>query len=343
MAYREASVRQVLVTGCAGFIGYHLAERLLADGDRVVGYDNVNDYYDVRLKRARLARLARHPNFVFLEADLADGPRVAQTFAEHKFEVVFHLAAQAGVRHSLTHPHAYVDANLVGFLNVLEGCRHNRVGHLLFASSSSVYGTNSRQPFSSREPVDHPISLYAATKKANEMMAHSYAHLFGVPCTGLRFFTVYGPWGRPDMAMFKFADAILAGRPIDVFNHGDMERDFTYVDDVIESVVRLGRVPAAPDPEWSQDRPDTSHAPYRIHNVGNSNPVPLLHLISLVEQNLGRAAIQNRLPMQPGDVRATSADTAELEAAIDYKPSTTLEVGVKNFIDWYREWFAVTP
>jgi UDP-glucuronate 4-epimerase len=336
-------VRQVLVTGCAGFIGYHLAERLLADGDRVVGYDNVNDYYDVRLKRARLARLARHPNFVFVEADLADGQRVAQTFGDHKFEVVFHLAAQAGVRHSLTHPHAYVDANLVGFLNVLEGCRHNRVGHLLFASSSSVYGTNSRQPFSSREPVDHPISLYAATKKANEMMAHSYAHLFGVPCTGLRFFTVYGPWGRPDMAMFKFADAILAGRPIDVFNHGDMERDFTYVDDVIESVVRLGRAPAAPDPGWSQDRPDTSHAPYRIHNVGNSNPVPLLHLIGLVEKNLGRTAIQNRLPMQPGDVRATSADTAELEAAIDYKPSTTLEVGVKNFIDWYREWFAVTP
>ena len=336
-------MRQVLVTGCAGFIGYHLAERLLADGDRVVGYDNVNDYYDVRLKRARLARLARHPNFVFIEADLADGQRVAQTFAHHRFEVVFHLAAQAGVRHSLTHPHAYVDANLVGFLNVLEGCRHNRVGHLLFASSSSVYGTNSRQPFSSREPVDHPISLYAATKKANEMMAHSYAHLFGVPCTGLRFFTVYGPWGRPDMAMFKFADAILAGRPIDVFNHGDMERDFTYVDDVVESVVRLGRTPAAPDPAWSQDRPDTSHAPYRIHNVGNSNPVPLLHLIGLVEQNLGRTAIQNRLPMQPGDVRATSADTAELEAAIDYKPSTTLEVGVKNFIDWYREWFAVTP
>ena len=206
-----------------------------------------------------------------------------------------------------------------------------------------MYGTNSRQPFSSREAVDHPISLYAATKKANEMMAHAYAHLFEVPCTGLRFFTVYGPWGRPDMAMFKFADAILAGRPIDVFNHGDMERDFTYVDDVIESVVRLGRTPAAPDPEWSQDRPDTSHAAYRIHNVGNSNPVPLLHLIGLVEKNLGKPAIQNLLPMQPGDVRATSADTAELEASIDYKPSTTLEVGVKNFIDWYRQWFAVTP
>jgi len=330
-----------LVTGTAGFIGYHLAERLLERGDEVVGVDNVNPYYDVSLKRARLARLGRHAGYRFHEIDLADGPALTSVFAQERPEVVVHLAAQAGVRYSLVNPRAYVDSNLVGFLNVLEGCRHHPVRHLVYASSSSVYGANTTTPFSVHDNVDHPLSLYAASKKANELMAHTYAHLYRLPTTGLRFFTVYGPWGRPDMAMFLFTKAILAGEAIDVFNHGDMRRDFTYVDDIVEGVVRVADRPATPASDWSGARPDpgTSNAPYRIYNIGNNRPVELMRLIEILEGELGLEAKKNCLPLQPGDVPAAYADVDDLERDVGFRPSTPLEVGVKRFVAWYREFY----
>lgn len=334
----------ILVTGSAGFIGYHLTERLIADGHRVVGVDIVNDYYDVRLKYARLERLARHGDaFDFRKVDLSDDATIAALFAEVKPEKVVNLAAQAGVRHSLTQPHTYVSSNVRGFLNILEGCRNHPVEHLVYASSSSVYGSNTTMPFTEHDPVDHPVSLYAATKKANEMMAHSYSHLFDVPTSGLRFFTVYGPWGRPDMALFKFADRILSDRPIDVYNNGDMERDFTYVDDIVEGIVRLLDVPPKGDPAYSSTSPTDpcrSHAPYRIYNIGNHTPVPLMHMIHCLEESLGKKAEYNMMPMQPGDVRATSADVSELFEAVGWQPSTPIEVGVQRFVDWYTEHYA---
>lgn len=332
-----------LVTGAAGFIGYHLSKRLLARGDQVVGVDNVNDYYDVNLKLSRLERLKRHPGFAFELLDLADRKATAELFSSLKPRTVVNLAAQAGVRYSLENPHAYVDSNLVGFTNVLEGCRHNGVEHLVYASSSSVYGANTTIPFSVHDNIDHPLSLYAATKKANELMAHTYSHLYRLPTTGLRFFTVYGPWGRPDMAMFRFTEAILAGRPIDVYNHGDMRRDFTYVDDVVEGIVRVSDRPARPDPNWTGAKPDPagSDAPYRVYNIGNNSPVELMHLIELLERELGRVAEKRMLPMQAGDVPATYADVAALERDVGYKPSTPLAEGVKRFVAWYRDYYSV--
>jgi len=333
--------KRFLVTGTAGFIGYHLAEKLLARGDSVVGVDNVNDYYDVRLKEARLARLAGHSAHRFERVDLADRAALERVFSENGPQVVVNLAAQAGVRYSVTNPHAYVDSNLVGFVNVLEACRHHGVEHLVYASSSSVYGGNTTTPFSVHDNVDHPLSLYAATKKANELMAHTYSHLYRLPTTGLRFFTVYGPWGRPDMAMFLFTRAILAGKPIDVFNHGNMLRDFTYVDDIVEGVVRTADTVATPDPSWSGASPDpsTSNAPYRLYNIGNNQPVQLMRLIEVLESELGRVAEKNFLPMQPGDVPATYADVDALTTAVGFKPSTPLEVGVKRFVEWYRGFY----
>ena len=332
---------RILVTGAAGFIGYHTAERLLARGDEVLGLDNVNDYYDVRLKEARLARLQRHERFRFVRLGLEDRGGMERLFAEERPEHVIHLAAQAGVRYSLTHPHAYVESNLVGFMNILEGCRHNGVRHLTYASSSSVYGANTDMPFSVHDNVDHPLSLYAASKKANELMAHTYSHLYGLPTTGLRFFTVYGPWGRPDMALFLFTKAILEGRPIDVFNHGHMRRDFTYIDDIVEGVVRVSDHVATPDPEWSGDAPDpgTSRAPYRIYNIGNNSPVELMHLIAVLEDALGQQAEKNMLPMQPGDVPATYADVDDLVADVGFAPATPIETGVARFVEWYREFY----
>lgn len=333
----------ILVTGAAGFIGFALARRLLDAGHRVVGVDNLNPYYDVRLKQARLERLAERPGFAFRRLDIADRPGMAEMFAEVRPGRVAHLAAQAGVRHSLTHPEVYIDANVVGFLNVLEGCRHQGVRHLVYASSSSVYGANTAMPFSVRQNVDHPLSLYAATKKANELMAHSYSHLYRLPVTGLRFFTAYGPWGRPDMAMFLFTRAILEGRPIEVFNHGHMLRDFTYVDDLVEGVARvLDRVPQ-PDPAWSGDRPNpaSSAAPYRLYNIGNTRPVALLDMISVLERALGREAQKLFRDLQPGDVPETYADVEELEAAVDYRPSTPIEVGIPRFVEWYRGYYGV--
>ena len=333
----------VLVTGVAGFIGYHLARRLLADGLRVTGIDNLNAYYDVRLKQDRLAQLTAHSGFTFVRGDLADRPVVARLFAEGGFDGVVNLAAQAGVRYSLENPHAYVDANLVGFVNVLEGCRHNAVGHLVFASSSSVYGANTLMPFSVHHNVDHPVSLYAATKKANELMAHAYSHLYGMACTGLRFFTVYGPWGRPDMALFLFTRAILAGEPIQVFNHGRMQRDFTYIDDIIEGVVRvLLRVPAG-DSRWNGHDPDpgTSYTPYRIYNIGNNQPVALLDFIAEIEKALGREAVKEMLPLQAGDVPATYADIDDLVRDTGFRPATPLSEGIGRFIAWYREYYGV--
>ncbi|CAI1595550.1 dTDP-glucose 4,6-dehydratase 2 [Serratia liquefaciens] len=330
-----------LVTGAAGFIGYHTAERLLAAGHQVVGIDNLNDYYDVGLKMARLDLLADKPAFQFIKLDLADREGMAQLFAEHQFQRVIHLGAQAGVRYSLENPLAYADANLIGHLNVLEGCRHNKVEHLLYASSSSVYGLNRKLPFATEDSVDHPISLYAATKKANELMSHSYSHLYGLPTTGLRFFTVYGPWGRPDMALFKFTKAILAGDSIDVYNHGEMHRDFTYIDDIAESIVRLQAVIPQPNADWTveQGSPATSSAPYHVYNIGNSSPVKLMKYISALEQALGIEARKNMLPMQPGDVLDTSADTAELYRVIGFKPETSVEVGVKRFVEWYKSFY----
>jgi UDP-glucuronate 4-epimerase len=334
---------RVLVTGSAGFIGYHVAERLLARGDEVVGLDVVNDYYDVRLKEARLERLAHYPQYAHERVDLADRQGVERVFAQARPERVVHLAAQAGVRYSLTNPHTYVQSNLVGFLHVLEGCRHHDVAHLVYASSSSVYGSHTRMPFSTRHTVDHPVSLYAASKKANELMAHTYSHLFALPTTGLRFFTVYGPWGRPDMAMFIFTKAILAGQPIEVFNHGRMRRDFTYVDDVVESVVRTLDRPAVGDPGWDSDAPDpaTSRAPYRVYNIGNHSPVELLDLIALLERELGRAAIRRSTDIQPGDVPATYADVDDLVRDVGFAPATPIEEGVRRFVAWYREFYGV--
>ncbi len=334
---------RVLVTGAAGFIGSHVAHRLLDRGDDVVGLDNLNDYYDVSLKESRLARLTSRPGFRFQQVDVADRQRMPELFASGGFEGVVHLAAQAGVRYSLTNPHAYVDSNLVGFTNILEGCRHARVRHLVYASSSSVYGANTQMPFSIHHNVDHPLSLYAATKKANELMAHTYSHLYGLPTTGLRFFTVYGPWGRPDMALFLFTRAILEGRPIDVFNNGRMRRDFTYIDDIAEGVVRVLDRVASANPDWNGARPDpgTSAAPYRLYNIGNHEPVELMRMIDVLEQCLGRTAEKNMLPMQPGDVPATYADVDDLQADVGFHPGTPIEEGVRRFVEWYRAFYQV--
>ncbi|HEX8154623.1 MAG TPA: NAD-dependent epimerase [Thermoanaerobaculia bacterium] len=333
----------ILVTGAAGFIGYHVSRRLLESGATVVGLDNVNDYYDVALKHARLEMLSKFERFRFVRMDVADTKAIGEFFAAEKPARVVHLAAQAGVRYSLTNPYAYVDANLLGFLNILEGCRHNAVEHLVFASTSSVYGANTRQPFSEHDNVDHPVSLYAATKKANELMAHSYASLFRIPVTGLRFFTVYGPWGRPDMALFKFTKGILAGEAIPVFNEGNMIRDFTYIDDIVEGIVRVLDDVAQPDPEWSGDDPDParSYAPYRVFNIGNNQPVQLMHCIEELERNLGRKAKLDLLPMQKGDVPSTRADVSELEKAVGFRPRTSVEEGIRRFVAWYKEYFQV--
>jgi UDP-glucuronate 4-epimerase len=334
---------RVLVTGAAGFIGYHTAARLLDRGDEVIGFDNLSPYYDVTLKEARLARLQEHGRFRFIKADLADRTIVEATFAEERPERVVHLAAQAGVRYSLDHPHAYIDANIVGFLNVLEGCRHHGVEHLVYASSSSVYGANRKLAFSVSDNVDHPVSLYGATKKANELMAHSYAHLFALPVTGLRFFTVYGPWGRPDMSLFLFTKAMFEGTPIQVFSHGHHVRDFTYVDDVVEGVVRTLDHVATPDPAWNPENPDpaTSSAPYRLYNIGNHSPVALLDYIACIEKETGRKAILEMVPAQPGDVPETYADVEALKDAVGFKPATPLEDGIKRFIAWYRDYYRV--
>jgi UDP-glucuronate 4-epimerase len=333
---------KVLVTGAAGFIGMHTALRLLARGDEVIGIDNLNDYYDVQLKRDRLKQLEPHAAFQFVQLDMADRPGMDRLFAEHHFNRAINLAAQPGVRYSLKNPHAYVDSNLVGFVNVLEGCRHHGVEHLVFASSSSVYGANTKMPFSERDAVDHPVSLYAASKKANELMAHTYSHLYALPTTGLRFFTVYGPWGRPDMSPSLFAGAMLAGRPIDVFNEGKMQRDFTYIDDIVEGVVRVLDKIAAGDPDFdtAQPNPATSYAPFRIYNIGNHEPVELMTFIETIEKAVGKQAVKNMLPMQPGDVHATYADIDALRAAVGFAPSTPLAVGIEKFVTWYKAYYA---
>ncbi|MBS1259454.1 MAG: UDP-N-acetylglucosamine 4-epimerase [Candidatus Scalindua arabica] len=330
-----------LITGAAGFIGFHLSRRLLAHGKSVVGIDNLSDYYDVNLKKTRLRELEGNPEFTFYKLDLADRKGVENLFSENKFEFVVNLAAQAGVRYSLTNPHAYIDSNIVGFLNILEGCRHNDVKHLVFASSSSVYGANTRMPFSVHHNVDHPVSLYAATKKSNELMAHTYSSLYKLPCTGIRFFTVYGPLGRPDMALFLFTRAILENKPIDVFNHGKMKRDFTYIDDIVEGVVRLIDKVPEPDPGWSSDDPDsaTSYAPYRLYNIGNNNPVDLMRFIGVLEDCLGKKAKKNLLSIQPGDVPETYADVDDLAEDVGFKPATPIEEGIKRFVEWYREYY----
>jgi UDP-glucuronate 4-epimerase len=332
---------KVLVTGAAGFIGFHLCQSLLARGDVVVGLDNLNDYYDVTLKEARLVQLLAQENFRFVRLDLADRPGIAALFAQERPERVAHMAAQAGVRYSLKHPHAYVDSNLVGFVNVLEGCRDTEVQHLVYASSSSVYGANTRMPFSVHDNVDHPVSLYAATKKANELMAHTYSHLYGLPTTGLRFFTVYGPWGRPDMAYFSFTRKILAGEAIPVFNQGQMQRDFTYIDDIVEGVVRvLDRLPEG-NPQWCGEQPDPScsRAPYRLYNIGNHSPVALMTFIETLERCLGQAAKKEFLPMQMGDVVATYADVDDLMQAVGFAPATPLAVGIERFVQWYQDFY----
>lgn len=332
----------VLVTGAAGFIGFHVARRLIELGRSVVGVDSLTPYYDVKLKEARLAVLGSAGGFQFVKLDLADRAATAALFAEHRFPHVVHLAAQAGVRHSLTDPHAYIDANLQGFANVLEGCRHNGCEHLLYASSSSVYGANTKLPFSVHDNVDHPLSLYGASKKANELMAHSYSHLFALPTTGLRFFTVYGPWGRPDMAMWLFASAIIEGRPIKLFNHGKMQRDFTYIDDVVESIVRLIERAPARNSQWSSDVPDpgSSNAPWRVYNIGNNSPVEIPVVVALLEKELGKTALTEMLPMQPGDVPATYADIDDLMKEVDFKPSTSIEEGILQFVMWYQDYHA---
>jgi UDP-glucuronate 4-epimerase len=332
---------KILVTGAAGFIGMHVSQLLLARGDQVVGLDNLNDYYSPQLKQDRLAKLLPSAGFRFVKVDVVDRAAMAALFAEEKFDRVVHLAAQAGVRYSLVNPHAYVDSNVVGFMNVLEGCRHSGVQHLVYASSSSVYGGNTKMPFSEHDNIDHPVSMYAATKKANELMAHTYSHLFGLATTGLRFFTVYGPWGRPDMALFQFTKAILAGQPIQVFNHGHHRRDFTYIDDIVEGVIRtLDRI-AVPDPKWDGASPDpaTSRAPYRLYNIGNQTPVPLLRYIEVLEECLGAKARMEMLPLQPGDVPDTEADVGDLVADVGYKPATSVETGVRRFVEWYRAYY----
>ncbi len=334
---------KILVTGAAGFIGMSTSLRLLARGDHVVGLDNLNDYYDVRLKQARLARLEVLPNFRFLKADVGDREAVSRLFEQESFDRVIHLAAQAGVRYSLQNPHAYVDSNVMGFMNVLEGCRRRRVGHLVYASSSSVYGGNTRMPFAEADNVDHPVSLYAATKKANELMAHTYSHLFGIPTTGLRFFTVYGPWGRPDMALFLFTKAILEDRPIEVFNHGAMQRDFTYIDDIVEGVIRVCDRPAEPDPSFdtASPNPAVSNAPYRVFNIGNHQPVPLMDFIACIERAIGKPAKKNFLPLQDGDVPATSANVSALAEWTGFSPNTSVEHGIGEFVRWYRDYYRV--
>ncbi len=334
---------KILVTGAAGFIGMHTAIELLKRGDEVVGIDNLNDYYDPQLKQDRLAQLAPFANFRFIRLDLADREGMAKLFADEKFERVVHLAAQAGVRYSLQNPHAYVDSNLVGFVNILEGCRHNAVQHLVYASSSSVYGGNEKTPFSEQDPVDHPVSLYAATKKANELMAHTYSHLYNIPTTGLRFFTVYGPWGRPDMAPWLFTSAILEGRPIKVFNHGKMLRDFTYIDDIVQGVVRTLDRPAEPDAAYdgTAPNPSTSRAPYRVFNIGNQDPVPLLDFITAIEAATGKTAEKDFQPMQPGDVPVTSSDVSALTAWTGFAPGTPLREGMGRFVEWYRSYFLI--
>jgi len=333
----------VLVTGAAGFIGFHVAQRLLARGDTVIGIDNLNTYYDVRLKHDRLAHIQEHPGLRFLQLDLADRAGMTDLFSSHRPERVVHLAAQAGVRYSLTNPHAYVESNLVGFMNILEGCRHAQVQHLVYASSSSVYGANTKMPFSVHDNVDHPVSLYAASKKANELMAHTYSHLYQLPTTGLRFFTVYGPWGRPDMALFLFTKAILDGQPIEVFNHGKMRRDFTYIDDIVEGVIRVLDTVPQPNPAWSGTKPDpgTSKVPYRIYNIGNNQPVELLEFIRVLENSLGRKAERRLLPMQPGDVPETYADVDDLMRDVGFRPATPISVGIARFVEWYRSYYKV--
>lgn len=332
---------RILVTGTAGFIGFHVARRLLEQGHEIFGVDNINDYYDPKLKHGRLEQILGQPRFHFAKQDLADRPRTAELFRNVRPEKVIHLAAQAGVRYSLTNPHAYVDSNLVTFTNILEGCRHHEVEHLTYASSSSVYGGNTQMPFSVHQNVDHPLSLYAATKKANELMAHTYSHLYGLPTTGLRFFSVYGPWGRPDMALFIFTKAILSGQPIEIFNEGKMQRDFTYIDDIVEGVIRVSNRIAPPNPDWNGATPDpgTSKAPYRLYNIGNNNPVELLYLIEVLENCLGRKAEKKFLPMQPGDVPATFADVSDLTRDVGFKPSTSIEDGVRRFTDWYVHYY----
>ncbi len=334
---------QHLVTGAAGFIGFHLSMRLLARGEEVVGFDNLNNYYSVNLKRERLKLLTEFDNFKFVEADLADQTKVDQVFRDHNFDRVVNLAAQAGVRYSLENPRAYTESNIVGFLNILEACRHAKTPHLTYASSSSVYGGGTKMPFGTADRVDHPLSLYAATKKSNELMAHTYSHLYGLPTTGLRFFTVYGPWGRPDMALFLFTKAILEGRPIDVFNEGRMQRDFTYIDDIVEGVDRTSAKIAAPDPDWnsSAPNPSTSAAPYRIYNIGNNDPVELSTFIETIEQALGIQAKRNLMPIQAGDVPATFADINALEDAVGFRPSTSISVGIQNFVEWYRDYYSI--
>lgn len=337
---------KILVTGAAGFIGFHLSRALLEKGHQVTGLDNLNDYYDVSLKRARLERLKKSASpktFQFIKADLADRKKIEKIFQKGDFGRVIHLAAQAGVRYSLKNPYAYIDSNIAGFMNILEGCRHHRVQHLVFASSSSVYGMNVKVPFSESDNVDHPISLYAASKKANELMAHTYAHLYGLPCTGLRFFTVYGPWGRPDMACFLFTQAILEGRPIDVFNFGNMQRDFTYIDDIVEGIIRVAEKVPQPNPDWDKAKsdPGSSSAPYKIYNIGNHNPVELARFIEVLETELGKKAVRNMLPIQPGDVPATYADVDDLTRDVGFKPSTSIEQGIRNFVAWYREYYRI--
>jgi UDP-glucuronate 4-epimerase len=333
-----------LVTGAAGFIGFHLSRRLLDDGNDVVGIDNINDYYDVNLKLARLAILQKYGNFNFCKIDIADLNAMEVLFANQSktaFDVVINLAAQAGVRYSLKNPHSYINSNIVGFTNILECCRHNKVKHLVFASSSSVYGMNDKIPFSVGDNVDHPVSLYAASKRANELMAHTYAHLYGLPCTGLRFFTVYGPWGRPDMAYFSFTKTIMAGKPIDVFNFGKMKRDFTYIDDIVEGVVRVMDKIPQPNPDWDRTNPDpgSSYAPYKLYNIGNNNPVELIRFVEVLETNLGKKAQKNMLPMQQGDVPVTYANVDDLMDSVGFKPATTLEDGIRKFVEWYKNYY----
>jgi len=332
---------KILVTGAAGFIGYYLSARLLDNGEEVVGLDNLNDYYDVNLKESRLAQLEDRDHFKFAKLSLEDREGVAALFAEENFDMVVNLAAQAGVRYSLENPYAYIDSNINGFINILEGCRHTQVKHLVYASSSSVYGLNTTMPFSVHHNVDHPISLYAATKKSNELMAHTYSHLYGIPVTGLRFFTVYGPWGRPDMALFLFTTAILEDRPIDVFNNGKMQRDFTYIDDIVEGVVRVMKKIPEPSPQWRGESPDpgTSCVPYRIYNIGNNQPVELMRFIEIIEECLGKKATKNMLPMQPGDVHATFANVDDLEKDVGFRPNTPIETGIKNFVVWFRGYY----
>lgn len=336
-------MRNILVTGAAGFIGFHLSKRLLERGDKVVGLDNINDYYDVNLKLARLKQIEGHESFSFARMSLEDREQVTALFSRENFDAVVNLAAQAGVRYSLKNPYAYIDSNVAGFINILEGCRHNKVGHLVYASSSSVYGANTRMPFSVHHNVDHPVSLYAATKKTNELMAHTYSSLYALPTTGLRFFTVYGPWGRPDMALFLFTQAILEGKPIDVFNYGKMKRDFTYIDDITEGVIRVvDRIPE-PNPNWSGESPDpgTSYAPYKIYNIGNNQPVELLEFIAAIEKATAMTAQKNLLPMQPGDVPSTYADVDDLIRDVGFKPSTPIEKGIQKFVEWYKEYYRV--